>query len=153
LHRPYNTDEPNRILEILNVLQALDAKIIFSIHPRTLAKMAAFGISTDSFSNIKFINPVGYIESLSYQKYSKAIITDSGGIQKEAYMLKKKCITIRSETEWVETLKSGWNSLVFDDLTSISDKLKTEPGPYIDNMYGDGHAAEKMVEIIRQIVV
>lgn len=151
LHRPYNTDDPKRLLKILRVLQSLDAVIIFPIHPRTMARMISFGFSSSDFDNIHFIEPVGYVESLSYQKYSKAIITDSGGMQKEAYMLKKQCLTLRSETEWIETLQGGWNALVFNDLEAIPQLLQQRPGDYIDNIYGDGNAAGAIVEIINRI--
>jgi UDP-GlcNAc3NAcA epimerase len=79
------------------------------------------------------------------------IITDSGGMQKEAYILKKKCITVRSETEWVETLENGWNTLVFENLQDIKSIMNQEPGVYTENMYGDGKAAEEITAIIRSL--
>ncbi len=150
LHRPYNTDEKNRLSQILESLNALQNKVILATHPRTKNKMQSFRLSPESYSNIVFIDPIGYMESISYQNFSEAIITDSGGIQKEAYVLQKKCITLRSETEWVETLKNGWNTLVFDDLSQIKPALAETPGPYTENLYGDGHAAEQIVGVIKQ---
>lgn len=149
LHRPYNTDEEGRLKSILSVLNNLDKKVIFSAHPRVRTRMKSFGIEIENYSNIKLIEPVGYIESLSYQNFSEAIITDSGGMQKEAYMLQKKCITIRSETEWTETLKNGWNTLVFNNLEQIPVALKNRPGSYIADIYGKGNAAKEIVEIIK----
>lgn len=150
IHRPYNTDDLNRLNEILNVLNALDQKVIFSIHPRTVSRMEQFGISVETFTNIQFVPPQSYVESISYQKYSDCVITDSGGIQKEAYILRKKCITLRSETEWIETLGSGWNTLIFEELNQIPTVLDTFPGTYIENIYGDGHAAEEICSLILQ---
>lgn len=148
LHRPYNTDDNERLASILNALNNLGKKVIFPIHPRTVARMSSFNLATSDFQNIEFIAPIGYIESLSYQKYSDAVITDSGGMQKEAYMLEKKCITIRSETEWSETLKGGWNTLVFNNLEDLSSILAQTPTEYKTNLYGDGQSAQKIVETI-----
>jgi UDP-GlcNAc3NAcA epimerase len=152
IHRPYNTDDHQRMADILSILNQLKKKVVFSIHPRTVDRLGKYGISTADFQNIIFIAPVGYTESISYQKYSDCVITDSGGIQKEAYILGKQCITLRSETEWTETLKNGWNTLVFEDLTQIKTVLQTAPGDYPGNLYGDGHAAEEITEIIRRFV-
>lgn len=148
LHRPYNTDDEQRLKDILHQFQSLDKKVIFAVHPRTIARIKSFGIPLEQYDNIDFIDPVGYIESVSYQSYADAIITDSGGMQKEAYMLKKKCITIRSETEWMETLEGGWNTLVFEDLSKISQIINQNPTDYKENIYGDGHAAEEIVNHI-----
>lgn len=150
IHRPYNTDDDKRILAILNIFNSLDKKVIFSIHPRTLTRLHQFNIAESDFSNILFIPPTSYVDSVSYQKYCTCVITDSGGVQKEAYMLGKKCITLRSETEWVETLHNHWNTLVFDNLEDIYNALLTKPINYIENMYGDGHAAEEIVELIEK---
>jgi UDP-GlcNAc3NAcA epimerase len=93
------------------------------------------------------------VESIGYQLFSEAIITDSGGIQKEAYMLHKKCITLRSETEWVETLGGGWNSILFDNIPSqLPEFIKKQPGEYIENLYGDGTAAQDIISIIRKYI-
>jgi len=148
IHRPYNTDDAGRLLEILNTLNQLSQKVVFPIHPRTLARLESYGMNKADFSNINFIEPVGYIESVSYQKYSTCIITDSGGMQKEAYMLQKKCITVRSETEWGETLQNGWNKLVFDNIKDILQCIDEKPGEYIAGIYGDGNAAADIAETI-----
>jgi UDP-GlcNAc3NAcA epimerase len=150
LHRPYNTDDGARLQSILTVLNNLDKKVIFPVHPRAVARMKTFGIETGRFHNIHFIEPIGYVESLSYQAYSEAIITDSGGMQKEAYMLQKKCITVRSETEWTETLRNGWNTLVFDDVNEIPLVLKNPCGAHFPDTYGKGNAAKQIVEIIKK---
>ena len=148
IHRPYNTDVKDRLLLLLQTLNGLKKHVIFSIHPRTLSRMENFGMMKADFPNIQFIEPIGYIESISYQKFSDCIITDSGGMQKEAYMLKKKCITLRSETEWVETLFNGWNTLLFDDIREIEKIIGQPAGKYIDDVYGNGYAAKDIVGII-----
>lgn len=153
VHRPYNTDDASRLSDILRAFNSLDKKVIFSVHPRTLSKLKSFGLSIEDYSNIIFVPPASYVESIGYQLFSDAIITDSGGIQKEAYMLRKKCITLRSETEWVETLTGGWNQILFNDIPRLLPEfIKKEPGKYIDNLYGNGKAAEEIISIIRKYI-
>lgn len=148
IHRPYNTDNDQRLKQILDLLNGLDRKVVFSIHPRTVSRLGQFGWPVSDFSNIQFIPPQGYTESISYQKFSDCVITDSGGIQKEAYILRRPCITLRSETEWTETLHNGWNTLVFDDLGQVNEVLKKVPGPYLEGVYGNGHAAAEITALI-----
>jgi len=148
IHRPYNTDEANRFEKILTVLDGLDKKVVFAIHPRTVARLKDYGLTPSVYTNITFIPPVGYLESISYQNYADCIITDSGGMQKEAYMLKKKCITLRSETEWTETLGNGWNTLVFEDLSVLQAAINAIPGAYHNHLYGDGMASKEISELI-----
>lgn len=144
IHRPYNTDDIDRLRNILEIFDQLDRKVIFTIHPRTIARMQSYNLIKENYPNIEFIPPIGYLESISYQLYADCIITDSGGIQKEAYMLQKKCITLRSETEWVETLEGDWNTLIFDNLNEISKVLKIKPVNYKKNIYGNGDAASEI---------
>ena len=150
IHRPYNTDDINRIKHILNTLNLLNNKIIFSLHPRTKNILYSYSIDLTIYKNIHFIDPVGYLENISYQKFCECVITDSGGMQKEAYMLQKKCITIRTETEWVETLNNGWNTLVYNNLEDIKSIIDMEQGKYFENIYGDGKSAIAIVDIIKQ---
>lgn len=148
IHRPYNTDDSERLKELLNHFQNLNQKVIFAVHPRTLARIESFCIEKESLTNIKFIEPVGYLDSISYQSFSTAVITDSGGIQKEAYILKKKCITLRSETEWTETLENGWNHLLFEDLGELQNLINKNPGIHKRDLFGNGDAASDIVKII-----
>jgi len=151
LHRPYNVDEQDRLHSILSKLDSLEHKVIFAAHPRTLSKL---GIKKEEsavipkYKNIKIIPPQGYLENMGYLLNSEALITDSGGMQKEAYWLKKKCITIRSETEWTETLAGRANTLVFENLDDISNALQNSNIQWADALYGDGNASHKMVELI-----
>ncbi len=152
IHRPYNTDDRERLLNILSALNELDKKVIFSIHPRTMNVLRTSGFDVLDFDNIKFVSPTGYVESISLQKFSDCVITDSGGIQKEAYILKKKCITIRKETEWIETLQGSWNTLVFENLEDLTRIIKQEALDYVDDLYGNGFAADEITSIIREYI-
>ncbi len=144
LHRPYNVDIESRLTEILKMLNSLDKPAIFAIHPRTRKKMENFGLKMNDFGNIKFIDPVSYFENINYIYNCDGLITDSGGMQKEAYWLKKKCITVRPETEWIETLENRWNTLVFNDLKKIGDIAIIQPGEFKEDIYGNGNASEKI---------
>lgn len=153
IHRPYNTDDPERLQKLFEQLNALDQEVIFSIHPRTHNLANTYDINLVSFSNIRFIDPASYLENINYLFNAKALITDSGGMQKEAYFLRKQCVTIRSETEWTETLANGWNTLCFDDLSRLQDILHTLPGRYIDDLYGTGDASEVIRKKIESYLV
>jgi UDP-GlcNAc3NAcA epimerase len=150
IHRPYNTDDPARLQAILDVMNTLPHRVVFPIHPRTVARLQAFGLSTEQYANILFIPPQSYSDSIAHQKFAVCVITDSGGIQKEAYILEKQCVTLRSETEWTETLENGWNTLVFDHLSQLPQVLQQTPGTYRAGIYGEGHAAEEITQIILQ---
>jgi len=148
LHRPYNTDEKDRLSYVLQSLNQLDKTVVFSIHPRTINAMSKFGLDRAHYSNISFIDPQGYFDNLSYLYYSKGLITDSGGMQKEAYWLKKKCITIRTETEWVETLDGNANTLVFDDLSQLSIIFNND-AQWDDSLYGDGQSGIQINKLLQ----
>lgn len=110
LHRPYNVDNSKNLSSIFNELGKLSQRVVFPVHPRTSNIIESnYLLIPDNFTIIK---PVGYIDFISLQLNSIKIITDSGGIQKEAYILRKPCITLRSETEWIETVDAGWNLLI-----------------------------------------
>lgn len=148
VHRPYNTDDPARLRAILGALNGLAHPVVLPLHPRTKQRMLSAGIATASFPNIAFIEPIGYLSCLAYQLGAACVITDSGGIQKEAYMLGRKCVTLRSETEWNATLAHGWNTLVFDDVGTLGEAVSRSPGLYVPDMFGDGHAAERIADIV-----
>lgn len=150
IHRPYNTDNPQRLGKLFSTLNNLPDLVIFSLHPRTKKLAIDNSMDLSIFKNIKFMDPVGYFDNVNYIANSLLTITDSGGIQKEAYILKTKCITIRSETEWVETLENNWNNLVYEKMDEIEDFYHAKVGAHNENLYGDGHAAERILDIVLQ---
>lgn len=152
IHRPYNTDSVERLEKILHSFNCLDKKVIIALHPRTKNLLVQYNLDFSIFNNLQIIPPQGYIENISYMKFANRIITDSGGVQKEAYFLKVPCITIRPETEWIETLKNNWNQLVFNDLDELKSRVNITPGIYTENIYGKGNSADMMVEKITQFL-
>jgi UDP-GlcNAc3NAcA epimerase len=150
LHRPYNVDEPESLQSILNMLGKLDKKVVFPIHPRTRKNIQTFKIKVNS--NVILTDPAGYYDFISLEYYSKKILTDSGGIQKEAYILKKPCITFRPETEWIETVEDGWNVLIDPTSSDCIDKIKSfEPENIQSDVFGSNVSA-KMVELINKLI-
>jgi len=150
IHRPYNTDRPERLKYILDRLNILEKKVVFSLHPRTKKRMDEFQLPLKSFTNIEFIKPQSYLNNLNNIYNFDGLITDSGGMQKEAYFLKKRCITLRSETEWTETLNHNWNTLVFDNLDDIKSMFDKPLGIWDEHLYGDGNAGKKIVNEIEK---
>lgn len=156
LHRPYTTDDPVRLLAVMEAFDQLDIPVVLPVHPRTrrvLASLPSTLISSDATHGIHLINPVGYLDMLVLERNARLILTDSGGVQKEAYFFAVPCITLRPETEWVETTTAGWNRLVWDsdgDGASISSLLPeaiNRPWPLDPPLpiFGDGHASERIV--------
>ncbi|MFC1538112.1 UDP-N-acetyl glucosamine 2-epimerase [Candidatus Latescibacterota bacterium] len=146
LHRAENTNNPetfNKIVSFVNDI-AEDKKIFFPMHPRT--KKIYSELSVDFSDNIHIIEPLSYFDLIVLLKNSSLLLTDSGGMQKEAYWLKVPCITLREETEWIETLESGWNILF--GKYSGTHNVKDAGGL----LYGDGHAAEKIIAILGNCV-
>lgn len=152
LHRPYNTDNFERLKLILDNLNKLDLKIIFPIHPRTNNLLKKNNCKIKEFKNIHFKNPFGYLEMLNYLVECDSVITDSGGVQKEAYWAKKKCTTLRPETEWVETLEGNWNRLVFNDLKLLQRNIDPIEKMYDPKLYGDGNSANKILNNLKEIL-
>lgn len=148
LHRAENTDDPERLSLIINTLNNLRQTIVFPIHPRTKAKLVEHGIVVNP-ETIKLIDPVGYFDMLTLELNSAMIFTDSGGVQKEAYLAQVPCITLRDETEWVETIEARWNKLVGADPDAIRDAARLNwIGNEYPKLFGDGKAAEKIIAII-----
>jgi UDP-GlcNAc3NAcA epimerase len=152
IHRPYNTDVPENLSAILSAFGEIEEPVIFPVHPRTRAKMASLGLDTNTPShNPRFIDPLGYLDMLALQQEARLLLTDSGGMQKEAYWLGVPCITLRPETEWVETVAAGWNLLVGPDPERILDAVRSLAAPAKrPALYGDGRAAQRIIEVIEQ---
>ena len=148
LHRQYNVDNPKILEHLLNQLGELGEKIIFPIHPRTKKMLSK---SYHLPNNIELTDPQGYLDFIVLEYSAKRIITDSGGIQKEAYLLKKPCITLRSETEWTETVSENWNLLITPDDTAIAEKISKFNIPQKQNNIFGERVTEKMMNIIKDI--
>jgi UDP-GlcNAc3NAcA epimerase len=141
VHRQENTDNINNLQSIFLALSELDCPVIVPLHPRTHKLMDDVTFR----SNVKIISPVGYLEMITLLNNCQKVLTDSGGLQKEAYFLQKPCITLREETEWIETLEGNWNFTVGTNRQKILDKMSiSEFGPQ-QNAFGDGKAAHKIV--------
>ena len=152
VHRAENTDDPARMEEILDALQKLSETrtVVFPVHPRTRQKMTALGLFNQTSQNrsLRLIPPVSFLDMVQLEKNAKVILTDSGGIQKEAYFHGVPCVTLREETEWVETIDAGWNTLAGKNADRIIEAaLSAKPGKDIDQ-YGNGHASEKVVALL-----
>lgn len=151
LHRAETTDGGEAVIgEIFSAFEQLPYPVVFPVHPRT-RPLAERVVSKHLFKNIHFIDPVGYFDMLLLTSGAKGVLTDSGGLQKEAYFMKVPCVTLRSETEWLETLEGGWNILAAMDRSDIVEKvLHSEPDPAVlsNNPFGDGHAAEKIAALL-----
>jgi UDP-GlcNAc3NAcA epimerase len=147
IHRAENTDKITRLTQIVEALNEVSCDIILPLHPRTRKKLSELNILLGD--NIKAIEPIGYLEMLALEMRADAIITDSGGVQKEAYFLKKPCITLRDETEWIETLEDGWNTLVGADKQLILNALNKLNRPAKQHtLFGTGDAGSKIINLL-----
>lgn len=151
LHRAENTDDPARLTAIVKALNEFDTlPAILPLHPRTRKILSQEGL--EFASHIHAIDPVGYFDMLVLEDRCRFVVTDSGGVQKEAYFFGKPCITLRDSTEWVELVQHGWNTLVGANTEKILSALQSMPG-YGETvqLYGDGHAGEFIVETLLNI--
>lgn len=148
IHRPDNTDEPERLERILDGLASLDFPVVLLAHPRLISRAQQFG-SDLARGAIVLAEPLGYRELISAVMHSRGVVTDSGGLQKEAFLLRIPCTTIRPETEWVETVQLGWNLLVNDDFDTLGGVVRRPaPAPTSEQPYGDGNAAGRALDTI-----
>jgi UDP-GlcNAc3NAcA epimerase len=150
LHRPYNTDDPKRLRSILEAFVEIGEPIVFPLHPRTRQCISALNVSALEGSNVLTLAPVSYLDMLLLEQHARLILTDSGGVQKEAYFFAVPCVTLRPETEWIETVEAGWNLVVDDDRERIAWAANGHCWPQEppSAVFGDGHAAEKMVRVL-----
>lgn len=147
IHRAENTNDEERLRSIFDGLFLSGELTLLPLHPRTRAKIAAFKI--DLPSNVYVIDPVGYLEMVWLETNCRLVVTDSGGVQKEAYFFEKPCVTIRDETEWVELVESGWNKIVGADSNNIRAAICGFLTPsYMGALYGDGSAGTKIAKIL-----
>ncbi|MGC9469405.1 MAG: non-hydrolyzing UDP-N-acetylglucosamine 2-epimerase [Anaerolineae bacterium] len=153
VHRPRNTDSSDRLRAILAALEEIsrDVPVVLPLHPRTRKALDALRFTPGG--RLRLLKPVGYLDMLTLEKHSRLILTDSGGVQKEAYFFGVPCLTLREETEWVETVEAGWNRLVGAEYEAIVQSAATfrphgEPEP----VFGDGHASEAIAQHVRDYV-
>lgn len=150
VHRPCNTDDPATLSAILSALADLDEPVILPAHPRLRDTINDLEIGLPSTGRLRVIDPVGYLDMLALQRGARMILTDSGGMQKEALFLGVPCVTLRPETEWVETVEEGWNLLVGADGAAIRAAVRDRRWPTGSppSLFGDGKAAERIVETL-----
>ena len=150
-HRPQNTDDPEALGAIVTALIASGERVIFPVHPRTVGFLRRSGLMErlQNAGKISLIEPVGYLEMIQLEQHARMIVTDSGGVQKEAFFYRIPCVTLRDETEWVETVKDGWNLLVGSDHDRILDAIRTFTPPAQQMAhYGSGRASAEIVRIL-----
>ncbi len=147
IHRAENTDIRQNLQAILAALDRLHEPVIFPVHPRTRQRLNELGWQPKP--GVRLIEPQGYFDILVLEKNARLLLTDSGGMQKEAYCLGTPCLTLRKQTEWVETVETGWNRLVGTDTDKIVDTVRCfRPPPERPLLYGDGQTSQAIVRIL-----
>jgi UDP-GlcNAc3NAcA epimerase len=144
-HRNYNTDSPERLGAVLACLEATETRVIFPLHPRTRKGLETWGLAVPA--NVEMRDAVTYTEMLTLERDAVAIATDSGGVQREAYLWGVPCITMREETEWIETVSTGWNTLVGADAEQFRAALAKPRPTERPPIFGDGNAARRIAEL------
>lgn len=155
-HRAGNVDDPERLRALVRLIEALPGPILFPLHPRTRARLHDAGLlgQLESNDRLRLTEPLGYLEFSALVCQARAIVTDSGGVQKEAYLAEVPCVTLRANTEWVETVAVGWNTLVdLDAEAALAALAAGAPSGEHPSFYGDGRAAERCVEAIGRMSV
>ncbi len=151
IHRAQNTDDQATLTRIVEALLSSQQTVVFPVHPRTRGFLERYGLlqRIRAHNQLHLLEPVGYLDMIQLEQNAAVIVTDSGGVQKEAYFYKTPCITLRDETEWTETVSDGWNLLVGTNQEKIVDAITNfNPQQSQGNHYGDGHAGEKIAGIM-----
>lgn len=155
VHRAANTDDPEALSRIVEILRASSMKVILPLHPRTreaLKRSSLYG-ELEKAAHVALTAPLGYLDMLVLQKNAHAVITDSGGMQKEAYLLGVPCITLREETEWLETVADGWNTLVGTEVARAVDAIKSfRPATPRTDRFGKGDASERILAVFEDVL-
>jgi len=151
VHRVSNTDDAENLSSILQALNETEEAVIFPAHPRTRRAMERIGFRASP--HLRVLEPVSYLEMLNLEKNARLVLTDSGGVQKEAFFFGVPCVTLREETEWVETVQAGWNTLVGADKTRILDAVRSfRPQGELPKVFGDGKASERIVRQLASVL-
>ena len=151
VHRAANTDEHENLSRIVDILCSSPVQVVFPVHPRTKEALKRHGLEVrlSSARQVLLAPPLGYLDMLQLEKNARAVLTDSGGMQKEAYILGTPCITLRNETEWVETVEDGWNLLVGTEVQRASDALAHfQPASPRTDRFGTGDASRRIVVVL-----
>lgn len=149
-HRAGNVDDPARLIKLVELLAKLPGPVVLPLHPRTRARLQDADLleRLASIDGMWLTQPLSYVELSALLCQARAVVTDSGGIQKEAYVAGVPCVTLRANTEWIETVEARWNTLVDLDAGATLMALERQPPAERPTLYGDGHAAERCVEAI-----
>ncbi len=151
-HRAANVDDPQRLELLVELLLAAPGPVVLPLHPRTRARLQAAGlIERLEAGEVKILPPLGYIDFTALLLSARAVLTDSGGVQKEAYLAGVQCVTLRDTTEWTETVQSGWNTLVDLDAAAALTALDAPPSGERPALYGDGQAAARVVTALSSL--
>jgi len=145
IHRPSNTDDPNRLRALLDSMSRLDLPVHLMAHPRLQRRIAEFELGSHG-DGLRLHHPLPYGQMLAVVRTARGLLTDSGGLQKEAFILRVPCTTIRDETEWPETFEGGWNVLAGPDHDRLADLVTRTPSTVETSPFGDGKASTRMVE-------
>jgi UDP-GlcNAc3NAcA epimerase len=149
VHRAENTDDAAKLTAIVSALNTVGEPVIFPVHPRTRSAIERTRIAVAP--QVKLIDPVGYREMVALERHARVIVTDSGGVQKEAYWLGVPCVTVRDETEWTETVANGWNVLTGAQTGAIVDAVRRAGTPRArPPLYGEGGAAANIVKVLQE---
>ena len=149
-HRAGNVDDPERLDRLVELLEALPLPAVFPLHPRTRGRLEGAGLldRLARAQGLELAAPLGYLDFLKLARHARAIVTDSGGVQKEAYLLGVPCVTLRDRTEWVETVEAGWNVLTDLDKDAVLAALDREPPAERPELYGGGRAGERVRDVV-----
>ncbi|HST55123.1 MAG TPA: UDP-N-acetylglucosamine 2-epimerase (non-hydrolyzing) [Solirubrobacteraceae bacterium] len=146
VHRNYNTDDPERLAQVFECLGRSPWRVVMPLHPRTHARVQEWQLHVPSVVDI--VDPVPYTRMLELERGAQAIATDSGGVQREAYLWGVRCVTLREETEWVDTVRTGWNAVVGVDADAFEAALNSPLPSERPAVFGDGHSAERIAELV-----
>jgi UDP-N-acetylglucosamine 2-epimerase len=150
-HRAGNVDAPDRLTRLVELLEALPVRTVLPLHPRTRRRLVEAGLleRLENASHLDLTAPLGYLDFLTLARHARAILTDSGGVQKEALLLGVPCVTLRDTTEWVETVESGWNVLVdLDRHAALAALERGRPAAAPPDLYGGGRAGERIRDVV-----
>ena len=151
-HRAGNVDDPGRLERLVELLLAVPGPVVLPLHPRTRARLQACGLHERLADGVRLVPPLGYLDFTALLLHARAVLTDSGGVQKEAYLAGVPCVTLRATTEWTETVDVGWNTLVDLDAGAAVAALERPAPSERPPLYGDGRAGERVVAALRAAV-